>query len=123
MEEGADEYIPELQIGDAGRRSLEIVLEGDEINIRIDGTDVVRGQHVDVARKGSVLLGSSWGGYGYSQRNIADDVYDGVFEKLTITSVDGTSVAYENVLTLWDSILKTFSDTANSIINWFVKNL
>lgn len=123
VEEGADEYVPELQIGDAGHRSLEIVLEGDEINIRIDGTDVVWGQHVDVARKGSVLLGSSWGGYGYSQRNIADDVYDGVFEKLTITSVDGTSVAYENVLTLWDSILKTFSDTANSIINWFVKNL
>ncbi len=122
VEDGAEEYIPELQINDLGNRSMRAVLREDSLQIWIDEKEVAS-LTVQKQDEGSVYLGSAWSGYGYSQRNIADDVYDGVFESLTIVSADEeNTVLYKNVLSGWQKLVKQLDETWNSIISWFVEN-
>ena len=119
--EGAEEYIPEMEINDLGRIRLTVQLEGDTLRCLVDGQDVTGAISVGVSGSGGIAIGSSWGGWGYSQRNVADDVYDGVFHNLTITE-NGVRL-YDNRLTgvnrLWHTLKSAWSDT----INWFVRNL
>ena len=119
--EGAEEYIPEIQINDSGRVRLTVRLEGNTLQVLVDGQDVTGVIPVSVSGSGSIAIGSSWGGWGYSQRNVADDVYDGVFHNLSITE-NGTCL-YDNRLTgpqkLWNTLQAAWNDT----INWFIRNL
>lgn len=119
--EGAEEYIPEMEINDLGRIRLTVQLEGDTLRCLVDGQDVTGAISVGVSGSGGIAIGSNWGGWGYSQRNVADDVYDGVFHNLTITE-NGVRL-YDNRLTgvnrLWHTLKSAWSDT----INWFVRNL
>ena len=66
------------------------------------------------------------GGYGWSQRNLADDVYDGVFEQLVIT--DNTGAEKEKIL--FDGRLQGVAAAVyrakqqwESIVTWFITNL
>ena len=119
--EGAEEYIPEIQINDPGRVRLTVRLEGNTLQALVDGQDVTGVIPVSVSGSGSIAIGSSWGGWGYSQRNVADDVYDGVFHNLSITE-NGTCL-YDNRLTgpqkLWNTLQAAWIGT----INWFIRNL
>ncbi len=58
-----------------------------------------------------MALESAFGGFGQSQRNIADDVCDGAFKDLVITSPDGELVSYH-----WKHFW-------NKVIDWFINNL
>lgn len=119
--EGAEEYIPEIEINDSGRVRLTVRLEGNTLQVLVDGQDVTGVIPVSVSGSGGIAIGSSWGGWGYSQRNVADDVYDGVFHNLSITE-NGTCL-YDNRLTgpqkLWNTLQAAWNDT----INWFIRNL
>ena len=119
--EGAEEYIPEIQINDSGRVRLTVRLEGNTLQVLVDGQDVTGVIPVSVSGSGGIAIGSSWGGWGYSQRNVADDVYDGVFHNLSITE-NGTCL-YDNRLTgpqkLWNTLQAAWIGT----INWFIRNL
>lgn len=119
--EGAEEYIPEIQINDPGRVRLTVRLEGNTLRCLVDGQDVTGVIPVSVSGSGGIAIGSSWGGWGYSQRNVADDVYDGVFHNLSITE-NGTCL-YDNRLTgpqkLWNTLQAAWIGT----INWFIRNL
>ena len=119
--EGAEEYIPEIQINDSGRVRLTVRLEGNTLRCLVDGQDVTGVIPVSVSGSGGIAIGSSWGGWGYSQRNVADDVYDGVFHNLSITE-NGTCL-YDNRLTgpqkLWNTLQAAWIGT----INWFIRNL
>ena len=69
-----------------------------------------------------MYLESSWDEYGYSQRNIADDVYDGIFKDLTITDTEGKELYTEKLKGI--EKVKYISRTYfERIINWFIKNL
>ena len=119
--EGAEEYIPEIQINDSGRVRLTVRLEGNTLQVLVDGQDVTGVIPVSVSGSGGIAIGSSWGSWGYSQRNVADDVYDGVFHNLSITE-NGTCL-YDNRLTgpqkLWNTLQAAWIGT----INWFIRNL
>ena len=119
--EGAEEYIPEIQINDPGRVRLTVRLEGNTLRCLVDGQDVTGVIPVSVSGSGGIAIGSSWGGWGYSQRNVADDVYDGVFHNLSITE-NGTCL-YDHRLTgpqkLWNTLQAAWIGT----INWFIRNL
>ena len=119
--EGAEEYIPEIQINDSGRVRLTVRLEGNTLRCLVDGQDVTGVIPVSVSGSGGIAIGSSWGSWGYSQRNVADDVYDGVFHNLSITE-NGTCL-YDNRLTgpqkLWNTLQAAWIGT----INWFIRNL
>ena len=124
VEEGAEEYVPEIQINDLGDRQLEIHLEGAQITVLVDNKEAVAQLPLDVTGAGGVVLESAWGGYGYSQRNIADDVYDGVFERLSVYTVDEEeTVLYRNVLNGWEKAVQSVQNAWNSVVDWFIANL
>ena len=76
---------------------------------------------MSVSGAGMVRLGASWGGFGYSQRNVADDVYDGVFSKLLIT--DGDKTVYDGRLPEVEKLADALNDKWNAVVNWIIKNL
>lgn len=84
VEAGDKEYVPELNIREPGSRELEIFLRGHELRLKIDGRDVPEVVQVSDVANGKVALEAGFMPQGWSQRNLADDVYDGVFEKLMI---------------------------------------
>ncbi len=124
VDEGAEEYIKEIQILDPGDRNIDIFLQGSMLSVQIDGKDAATDIAVGVDEAGSLYLESCWGGDGYSQRNLADDVYDAVFEQLSVYSADDSSqVLYRNVLTGTEKVAQTVSSIWNTIVDWFVRNL
>lgn len=117
-----DRDIKDIDINEAGNKKVNIKLNGNKLDVTLDGEIIVDGLEVKHLEEGSILLESSWGEYGYSQRNIADDVYDGVFKKLKVTEIDDT--------VLFDSSLKGFKlikyngkKYLKNVINWFITNL
>ena len=68
-----------------------------------------------------IALGTAWGGFGYSQRNVADDVYDGVFKNLTVAS--GGETLFDNRLEGWNLVWDRIKTGWNSTLNWFITNL
>lgn len=117
-----EDYIPEFQNNTAGSRKLELFLTGDTITIQIDAKKAVSNLAITRLEEGSIYLESAFGEFGYSQRNIADDVYDGVFEEVLIH--DGNNrTFYDNRLDGIQLLGKDIKKTWNRIINWFIKTL
>ena len=126
LADGAPEYVPELSVHAPGDRQLAISLKGQWLSVSVDGTPAVAELAVAALKPGSVCLESAWGGYGWSQRNLADDVYDGVFEQLVIT--DNTGAEKEKIL--FDGRLQGVAAAVyrakqqwESIVTWFITNL
>ncbi|MDD2973281.1 MAG: glycoside hydrolase [Lachnospiraceae bacterium] len=121
--EGAEAYIPDISISEPGKRHLQIQIQKDKITVLVDGRTAFQQEQI-TAESGSVFLESAFAGYGYSQRNISDDVYDGVFEKLEITTIpeNGKStVLYSNKLQTGREMLVTVSRIWNQVVNWFIE--
>ena len=89
----------------------------------MDGKALWTDIELDKSEEGSIFLKSAWTDYEYSQRNIADDVYDAVFEKMIITDTDNDKKIYSNILEGTGKARQTVSDIWNGIINWFIKNI
>ena len=54
------------------------------LTVLIDGKTAVTNLKVTNVNPGRLFLGAGWQGYGYSQINLADDVYDAVFSELKV---------------------------------------
>lgn len=121
LAQGSDVYVPRISINDQGSTHLNIQLNGDSIHVLVDGQDVTGSLPVSIRSPGGIAIASGWGGWGYSQRNIADDVYDGVFHNLTITA-DGNTL-YSNRLHGLDRVLSNLQNTWNSTVSWFLSHL
>jgi hypothetical protein len=124
--EGAAEYIPDLSVNAKGDRMLSLSLKGDKISIMVDGKEAVTDLQVSDTKAGAVYLETAWGGYGFSQRNLADDVYDGVFEKLMITENTGAEkekILYDSKLQGFDAFEFKMKQLWGTLINWFIVNL
>ena len=119
--EGAEEYIPDMQINEQGDTMLTITLTGSTLHVSVGDTDVTGALETAVTGEGGVALGASWGGWGYSQRNVADDVYDGIFKDLTITEQGQT--LYTDALTGWQKFAAEVADIWNRTLNWAITNL
>ena len=72
---------------------------------------------------GKKALESAFCGFGQSQHNIADDVYDGAFKDLVINSPDGEIVYYDNRLHGWELVSYHWKHFWNKVIDWFINNL
>lgn len=124
VEDGAEEFIPEIQINELGNRKLDIYLRDNNISVVIDNKVAVKDLPISIKDSGYIYLESAWGEYGYSQRNIADDVYDGVFEDLVITDIyNEDEIIYVNKLQGRELIKEKILNRWNKIINWFIRNL
>ncbi len=124
VREGAEPYLPDIQINEAGNRKVDIILEGNSLTVKIDGRTAAEKIAVGNTQPGYVYLESAWGEYGYSQRNIADDVYDGVFHELVIWNNEKQNTAlYDNRLKGMDKTQYEIKNKWNHLINWFIKAL
>ena len=125
--DGAEEYVQDIDIREAGNRVLSIVLNGENLSVYIDGRLAVENLEVANISEGQLGLGSRWGGYGWSQRNLADDVYDGVFEKLKISALpdeDGASdILYDDLLHGFPKFTSVVAGIWKALIDWFIKYL
>jgi len=124
--EGAGAYIPDLSVHAKGDRMLSLSLKKNRISIMIDGKDAVTDLPVSEPKAGAVYLETAWGGYGWSQRNLADDVYDGVFEKLMITENTGAEkekILFDSRLQGFDAVKFKVRQLWESLINWFIVKL
>ncbi|MCI1958039.1 MAG: polysaccharide deacetylase family protein [Clostridia bacterium] len=123
VSEGAEEYIPEIQIQDPGDRKLDLTIDGDKLTLTVDGRMVANQITMNRTDGGGIYLESAFGGYGKSQRNIADDVYDGAFKYLKITAADNSAVYYDNTLHGFALFADAWTSFWNKIIDWFITNL
>lgn len=121
--EGAEEYIPDLSVHAKGDRMLSLSVKGNKLSILVDGKDAVTDLQVSEPKAGVVYLETAWGGYGWSQRNLADDVYDGVFEKLIITENTGSEkekILFDSQLQGIDAVKFKVKQLWEALINWFI---
>lgn len=126
ISQGAAEYVPELSVHAKGDRNLLLTLKGDRMTIMVDGKEVVKELSVGNTKAGSIYLETAWGGYGWSQRNLADDVYDGVFDKLMITEntgVETEKILYDSKPQGLDAVKIKVKQLWDSLINFFIVNL
>jgi hypothetical protein len=123
VSQGAEEYIPEVQIQDPGDSKLDLTIDGNELTLTVDGRMVADQITVNRTKGGGIYLESAFGGYGKSQRNIADDVYDGAFKNLKITAANKSSVYYDNTLHGFALFADVWTNFWNKIVDWFITNL
>ena len=125
IDQGAKEYNPTISVHERGKRLVNIELNGSNIQVLIDGREAFSGT-VDNSGAGSVALESAWGGYGWSQRNLADDVYDGVFENLVIKDIPAEgagTILYSDQLSGFEAFKYQVKKTWDYVINWFIVHL
>lgn len=122
IEDGNKAYVPEIEISEPGDRLLEITLVGNKMDIQIDEKPLIENLKINGLNEGSVYLESSFSGYGYSQRNLLDDVYDGVFKNLVIKNAQN-QVLYDNRLSGMEKIKDRAKSKWEAVMNWFIQTL
>ena len=123
VEEGAQEYQAALNLNDPGDRQLHVEVRGACLSVAVDGFYAVKDQTIETTDPGYLYLQSGWGGEAYSQRNLTDDVYDGVFVDLRVTENTGAekeAVLYDNMLHGWDLFCFRLEALWKNVLNWFI---
>ena len=92
--DGAEPFVPELDIDDEDDRFLRIRLEGSSISCWLDGVQIADGLRVGTGAGNNLFLEAevTRGSERFSQTNLSDDVYDGIFNCLSITDLEGRSL-------------------------------
>ena len=121
--DGAEEYVPELQIQDAGDVGIRLTLEGDRLSLAADDITLADHLKVSVKNAGGIALESSFGGYQKSQRNIADDVYDAVYQDFSVKTPDGSDTIYDYTYHGLERAGHEAGAVWNRIVNWVIENL
>ena len=101
VEEGAEEYVEDININDPADRQLHIEVKDDKLSVAVDGYYALQEEQISSLDSGYIFVMSGWGGDAYSQRNLSDDVYDGVFVDFEVTQNTGAeeeAVLYDNKL-------------------------
>ena len=128
VEEGAEPYQHVQSFHSRSKHELKIDLKGDKMTVLLDGKEGPQKLRVGVITPGSICLGASWQGEAWSQRNLADDVYDAVFEKFLVTSnkgkedEDDEKVIFTTKLTGTDKVLFCLKEAWETVLFWFLKN-
>ncbi|WP_295157779.1 polysaccharide deacetylase family protein [Selenomonas sp. AE3005] len=125
VDDGAQPYAHVQSFHRRSTHKLEIALKGSQLSLKLDEKNIPQDITVQENDQGGVLLGASWQGEAWSQRNLADDVYDAVFEKFTITTNTGKDkekVLFTTELSGWDKFVFRAKETWESILFWFLRN-
>lgn len=122
---GDGEYVPTLDLRTAGDTRLKIILQGNKLTVKCNEITAIDNMAVSCPSWGYVFLGSRSGSIvgGYSQRNLADDVYDAVFEELKLTTLDRETVLYDYLPGDMELVGLRVKETWDSIVDWVIDNL
>ncbi|MDO5112675.1 MAG: glycoside hydrolase [Clostridia bacterium] len=118
-------YIPALDLRTPGDTRLKITLSGNRLTVTANGFTAVENMEVACPDAGYIFLearcDSTEGGY--SQRNLADDVYDAKFVNLLVTATDGKTKLYDYLPSNFELFLLNAGRTWDSLVDWFIDNL
>ena len=123
--DGAEPYDHVQSFHRRGDHQLDIDLKGGKLKLRLDGMEVPQPIEVTENGQGSIFLGASWQGEAWSQRNLADDVYDAVFDKFTITTNTGKDkekVLFTTELSGWNKLRFQTGELWDKVLFWFLRN-
>lgn len=126
VESGAAVYIPAINTNAAGDRVVDLSLKDNQLTIYIDGKAAVRNLQTTDVEQGAIYLEAAWSGYGWSQRNLADDIYDGVFEKIIVkenTGSDKEGILFDGGLNGLAAAAFWAENKWAQIVTWFVTYL
>ncbi|BCN30149.1 polysaccharide deacetylase family protein [Anaeromicropila herbilytica] len=115
-----------IQMNEAGNYLVDVTLKRDSINVEINNKKVVNDLIVSNQSSGDLYLASTASKYGYRQRNIVDDVYDGVFQDLVVYKIseeNHNKIIFDNRLKGQDKVKEEVKDGWERVVNWFIKNL
>lgn len=120
--QSGEDYVPTLELSTASDHVLSIFLSGDKLTVKVDDSTAVENLSIAAPTSGSILLESHCTTHdgAYSQRNYYDDVYDGVFQELTVTTTDGESTLYSYVPTKLALFQINLHNFWSNIVNWFI---
>lgn len=126
VEDGAAPYEGSESFHRRGKCKLAIHLSGDRLSVDVDGHTGPEDLAVSRTERGAVFLGASWQGEAWSQRNLADDVYDGVFKKVRVLTETGRESKEERVLYTseykgWEKAKHRAGEIWEGILRWFLK--
>lgn len=119
---GNGEYVPALELKTGGNRLLSLTLSGQTLRISIDEKPAAE-VTLSGSQNGSVYLEArSMLEGAYSQRNLADDVYDGVFEGLSIfQGTDQSQALYDTRPTGFAAFAERASLAWRGLLEWFMQ--
>ena len=123
IDDGAPPFIPELDIDEQGDRALRIRLEGNRISVWLDDQLVADGLAVTSNAGSGFFLEAAVtnGTERFSQTNLSDDVYDGIFHELRITDLNGGEVySYAEPLPVLEQVSRfdKFLDKIIGLFSW-----
>ncbi len=124
VEAGAEEFTPNIDLSEPQHKTLKITINHNDLSVWVDGVEAVTALQVKSSPAGAVTLEARSSLRNYSQRNLTDDVYDGVFRDVVITEQD------RNGDVVFDGRLKPVKKAAHTaktlwmrLINWFIETL
>ena len=126
VEDGAAPYEGSESFHRRGKCRLVIHLTGDRLSVDVDGHTGPEDLAVSRTERGAVFLGASWQGEAWSQRNLADDVYDGVFKKVRVLTETGRESKEERVLYTseykgWEKAKHRAGEIWDAVLRWFLE--
>ncbi|MCR4585322.1 MAG: glycoside hydrolase [Lachnospiraceae bacterium] len=127
VKDGADPYVPVIETHIPAKWDVVIKLKEDKLNISVNGYEALKDRKINTLSAGAVKLESAvLQEKEYNQRNISDDVYEGHYGDLVITSLaseDNDTVLYDNRLHGKEYAGHSLAVWWNKTIDWFVENL
>ncbi|WP_196593974.1 polysaccharide deacetylase family protein [Pectinatus sottacetonis] len=122
VKDGAKPYIPVINANEKGDEKISLTLQGNILKIMVNGKDAITTK-VNDNNEGNIFLLSQWSGHGFDQRNLADDVYDAVFNKLTITNLPNKNILFTSKYTGFNKVIYDLKIYGEKLVGWFVKYL
>ena len=126
--DGAEPYEGTESFHRRSNHKIVILLRDELLSVEIDGHMGPEDLPVRITDRGGIFLGASWQGEAWSQRNLADDVYDGIFHQVRLLSHTGRAgsderVIYTSEYTGWEKTKKNMEERWDALIDWFLEYL
>ena len=100
-------------------RTLDVRAVGQDVTVSLDGKEVAT-VTTDLTDGSEIALWAGWDSNAWSQRNLADDVYDGVFERLIISKADDSQVLYSTELKGLDKVKFDVKQKWETVLDFFL---
>lgn len=123
--DGAEEYKGTQSFHARLDKNLGVDLKDDNLTLIYEGKIVADSIRVRVIDNGGVYLLAAWNNDAWSQRNLADDVYDGIFSELIIKANTGMDedkerVLYTAELTGWEKFKLDLKRKWETVLGFFL---
>ncbi len=124
--EGAEPYVPTIDLLDRDHRDLRIVLSGNKLTVYVDDKIAAENVPVNISQPGNLVLESAPVRDKFSQRNLADDVYDAVFTDMLVKWIGDSNIKpitiYDNRLSNLEELNLVIRNIFRSVVNFFIYN-